>query len=83
MLFSLGWQFYHSTLYIYLNVCKEVTDVKLLLLQSNTWNHLTVCKKMSSDSFKNAINKMFTVHMFNRYIIEDLALNKPRMVDMP
>ena len=26
-------------------VCKLVTDVKLWLLYSNTWNHLTVCKK--------------------------------------
>ena len=26
-------------------VCKQMTDVKLLLLYSNTWNHLTVCKK--------------------------------------
>ena len=31
-------------MYIYLNVCKQNTDVKLLLLQSNTQNHLTVCK---------------------------------------
>ena len=33
-------------MYIYLNVCKQMTDVKLLLLHSNTWNHLTVCKQM-------------------------------------
>ena len=26
-------------MYIYLNVCKLMTDVKLLLLQSNIWNH--------------------------------------------
>ena len=26
-------------------VCKPMTDVKLWLLYSNTWNHLTVCKK--------------------------------------
>ena len=25
-------------------VCKQMTDVKLLLLYSNTWNHLTQCK---------------------------------------
>ena len=29
-------------MYIYLNVHKQMTDVKLLLLHSNTWNHLTV-----------------------------------------
>ena len=32
-------------MYIYSNVCKQMTDVKLLLLQSNPWNHLTECKK--------------------------------------
>ena len=26
-------------------VCKQMTDVKLWLLYSNTWNHLTVYKK--------------------------------------
>ena len=26
-------------------ICKQMTDVKLWLLYSNTWNHLTVCKK--------------------------------------
>ena len=25
-------------------VCKEMTDVKLWLLNSNTWNYLKVCK---------------------------------------
>ena len=29
-------------IHIYLNVCKQMTDVKLLLLQSNTCNNLTV-----------------------------------------
>ena len=29
-------------MYIYLNVCKQMTDVKLLLSDNNTWNHLTV-----------------------------------------
>ena len=45
-------------MYIYLTVCKQMTDIKLLLLQSNTLNHLTGYKKMSSFSFKNVINKM-------------------------
>ena len=31
-------------MYIYLNVCKQMIDVKLLLLHSNTLNYLTVCK---------------------------------------
>ena len=33
-------------MYIYLNVCKQMTDVKLLLLLDNTQNHLTVYKQM-------------------------------------
>ena len=33
-------------MYIYLNVYKQMTDVKLLLLHSINWNHLTVCKQM-------------------------------------
>ena len=32
-------------MFIYLNVCKQMTDVKLLLLPSNTWNHLCAKKK--------------------------------------
>ena len=30
------------------------------MLDKNTWNHLNVCKKKSSGSFKNVINKMET-----------------------
>ena len=33
-------------MYVYLNVCKQMTDVKLLELHSNTWNHLTWCLQM-------------------------------------
>ena len=33
-------------MYIYLTVCKQMTDVTLLLLHSKTWNYLTVSKKM-------------------------------------
>ena len=29
-------------MYIHLNVYKQMTDVKLLVLHKNTWNHLTV-----------------------------------------
>ena len=36
-------------MYIYLNVYKQITDVKLWLLYSNTWNHLTVCKQTSDN----------------------------------
>ena len=33
-------------MYIYLNVCKQIIDVKLLLLYSNAWNHLIACKQI-------------------------------------
>ena len=52
-------------MYIYLYVCKQMTDVKLWLLYSNTWNHLTMCKKkMISGSFKDIMNKMFTKYIY-------------------
>ena len=35
-------------MYDHLNVCKQMTDVKLLLLHSNTWNHSSVCKQMNN-----------------------------------
>ena len=43
------------------------------MLDRNTQNHLTVCKKMSSGSFKNLINKMCLqiIYMYK----EDLELN--------
>ena len=31
---------------IYLNVCKQMTDVKLLLLHSNSENYLAVCDQV-------------------------------------
>ena len=43
-------------MYIYLNACKQMTDVKLLLLHRNTWNQLIVRKKCSG-SFENVIKK--------------------------
>ena len=33
-------------IHIYSNVCKQMTDIKLLLFHSNTQNRLTVCKQM-------------------------------------
>ena len=33
-------------MYIYLNVCQQMTDVTMLLLHSNILNHLTVRKRM-------------------------------------
>ena len=39
-------------MYIYLNVCEQMTDVKLWLLYSNIWNHLTVHKKWAQACLK-------------------------------
>ena len=33
-------------MYIHLNVCKQMTDVRLLHLHDNTWNNLTMEKQM-------------------------------------
>ena len=35
---------YKSYLCIHLNVCKQMTDIKLLMIHDKTWNHLTVPK---------------------------------------
>ena len=32
-------------MYIYLTVCKQMTEVKLFLLHSDSWNHLTLFKQ--------------------------------------
>ena len=55
-------------MYIYLNVDKQMTDVKLSLLYGNTWNNLTVYKKLSLGTFKNVIDKMFTNHIYLIYM---------------
>ena len=56
-------------MYIYLNMYKQMTDVKLLLLHSNTWNYLTMYKKkISSGSFKKVINKMCLQIIYIQYI---------------
>ena len=34
-------------IHIYLNVLEQMTDIKLLLLHSNSYDNLTVCKQMS------------------------------------
>ena len=67
-------------MYIYLVVYKQMIDVKLLLLYTNTWNHFTMCQKMSLGSFKNVISKMCLqiIYVFEIYIYtQDLASTKP------
>ena len=35
--------------------------IELLVLNNNTWNHLTMCKQMSSGLFKNKVSyKLFS-----------------------
>ena len=54
-------------------MCKQMTDVTLLPLHSSTWNHLTLCKQMSTGFFKNVINKIgFQIIDMNK---QNLALN--------
>ena len=37
-------------------------NIELLMLDCNTWNHLTVCKQMSSGLFRNKVtNKLFVL----------------------
>ena len=57
-------------MYIYLNVCKQKADVKLWLLYSNTWNHLTMCKKKNDLRFvlKYYQQNMFTNHIYLIFI---------------
>ena len=53
------------------------------MLNSNTWNHLTVCKEMSSDSFKNDVTcKLFAYKSLSHPHLQDLALKKLSRVDM-
>ena len=53
-----------------------MTDFELLILNSNTWNHLTVCKQMSTGSFKNVTYKLFVYTSHIWYICkQNLALN--------
>ena len=54
-----------------------MTDVKLLVLLSNTWNNLTVCKQMNSGLFKMLPTiYSFTTHTYLIYKFKpDLALN--------
>ena len=37
---------YKSCMYIHSNECKQMTNVKLLQLHSNTWNYLNVYQQM-------------------------------------
>ena len=49
------------------SVYKQMTDVKLWQLNSNTWNHLTVCKKELRLVLECYLQNVFTNHLFNIY----------------
>ena len=59
-----------------------MTDVKLWLLYSNTWNHLTV---WIAGLFKNVIYKICLqiIYIFNIYVYRGFGIKYPKMVDMP
>ena len=46
-------------MYIYLNVCKQITDVKLLLVHSSVQDRLTVYKQM----IKSEWNDLYWMEM--------------------
>ena len=43
-------------------------QIKLLVLDSNTWNHLTECKQMRSGLFKKFYQQTFHLHII--YIVD-------------
>ena len=56
-------------------VRKQMIDIKFWQLYSNTWNHLTACKK-SSGSFKNVIYKMCLqiIYIYLMYVYKGVAI---------
>ena len=68
-------------------VRKQITDVKLWWLYSNTWNYLTVCKKELRFTWKCYQQKVFTnyiyIYIFNIYVWRRFGIKWPTMVDIP
>ena len=62
-------------IYIYLNVCKQMIHVQLLLLGSNSWNHLTVCKKFAQVRLKMLSTKWAEKSYIFDIYKQDFALN--------
>ena len=58
-------------MYIF-NVCKQMTDVKLWLFYSNTWNHITVYKKCDQARLKmlltKCVYKSYLIYMYKQYM---------------
>ena len=74
----LNWIVRNRIIWSFHCVYQQMTDVLniFLVIQSNTWNHLIVCKKMSLGSFQNVINKMCLQVIYLIYMYkEGLAWN--------
>ena len=53
-----------------------MTDIELLLLHSNTWNHLTVDKEMNADYFQYDLQTICLWIIYIWYMYKrDLLLN--------
>ena len=57
-------------MYIHLNMCKQKSDVKLLLLKNDTWNNLTVSKKKWAQAHLKMLSTkcVYKSYMFNKYV---------------
>ena len=64
-------------MYFFFHVGKQMADIKVLLLYSNAWNRLTLCKKKRAQARLKMLSKIcFTNHIYLIYMYkEDLALN--------
>ena len=55
-------------MYNQLTMHKQMTDVKFLLWRTNTWNHLTVCKKKKQPQKTQARLKRLPKNVFTNHI---------------
>ena len=49
-------------------VCKQMTNIKLWLLYSDTWSYLIVCKKELWLDYEHYLQDVFTNHIYFKYI---------------
>ena len=58
---------------------------ELFVLDSNTWNHLTVNEQMSSGSFKNCYLQIFVYKSYitNVYVQTGLGITRVDMLKKP
>ena len=60
---------YGSNRYVWsFNCGNKLLMFNWISIHINTWNYLTVCKRMSLGSFKNIISKMFKNNIFDIYV---------------